>query len=356
MIKVFFGKDTGFTNYKVNQFIKKTYSNEQQSQIIKIDCRKQTVSEIVSKCLSYSLFSEKNIILCQDAYFFCDNKKTTDTMFSPKEQKFQDLYDYVSAPNDDCDLIFIVPNKIVNAREDKDKKIKTIIFEILNSNNVEKEPCDIPSVDYFSEIAIAITKKYNSRIDKDAIDELILRSKPPKGKEDKINYSGVEMPSFSMFNNNLQKLLLYTNHIMKQDVKEMISKPLEDNIFEIYSNMLKGNISKAIKIYRDIRTPQLYALNILPTIVNQFTLLALVRYNLDKRMSKDEIASEFNMSVGRTYYIIKDASIFSYLTLLDILNELAEIERNIKINLDDGDVLIELFIAQFYKKYVFRYY
>ena len=80
--------------------------------------------------------------------------------------------------------------------------------------------------------------------------------------------------------------------------------------------------------------------------------MALIKNLHQKGFSKDEIAKELGMKPGVVYYNLRDVKALTFYTLVRIMNALSLIEKDIKINQDDGDVRLMLFITLFSKNYL----
>ena len=85
---------------------------------------------------------------------------------------------------------------------------------------------------------------------------------------------------------------------------------------------------------------------IIAIIASQIRLLFQVKRLYNSGKSNDEIAKilEFK-SVYRVKYLISDSYYYSEDTLIKYLSKLSNIDRDIKINNIDGNILLELFIA-----------
>ena len=85
---------------------------------------------------------------------------------------------------------------------------------------------------------------------------------------------------------------------------------------------------------------------IIAIIASQIRLLFQVKRLYNSGKSNDEIAKilEFK-SVYRVKYLLSDSYYYSEDTLIKYLSKLSNIDRDIKINNIDGNILLELFIA-----------
>ena len=106
-----------------------------------------------------------------------------------------------------------------------------------------------------------------------------------------------------------------------------------------------------MKVYQDLRRGGSNPLSLLPVFASQFRFRALVKALSEQHETKDDIARELSVKPGRVYYTLKDISMVSYDTLLRILSDRADREKDRKLYRDDGDTRREVFLATFSKKY-----
>lgn len=326
MVKIYFGKDSGFTTHTLYRDLKRDLNFDEFQSVEKYDGYKDPVSFIVEACQSLSLFEEKKTIVVTNAYFFLSSEGRKGPI-KEKDQDYQALEDYLMSPSPDTDLYISVPG-VISRTGTPNKALSSPAVSVIS--------CDIPSDDDFIMLAYKRAKEEHRDIDPDAAKLLLERTKG----------------DYLSFMNNLDKLFAYTKYVKKPDVEELVYKPLEDNVFRIVSSLIHGNISEALKTYQDLRNAGNLPLNLLPVLAFQFQKMALVRRLKDKGYSKDDIAHELSMSSAATYYALKDVQTLSFKTLLAIINDLGELEKHVKLDLDDPDVRMTLFFTLFAKNYL----
>lgn len=326
MIEVYFGKDSGYTYHCVLQDLKK--ENVDEGEIERFDCFKDPISDAILSASSMSLFSTKKTIIVSNCYFLSSSSELKGSI-SDKEQGFKDLISYVSYPVEDTDLILVVPALIGRSNNSDDVK------SILNCPNVVLKSCDLPSEEDYTNYAFACAKTEGVDIDRFAIKELINRCKD----------------DYLSFKNNLDKLFTYSKKIRKSDVELLVYKPLEDDVFALASHLIKFEIDDGLKTYKDLRNTGVLPITLLSILASQMLSFTLTRYLVDMGMLKDDIAKEMKISPGRAYYMIRDCKRLSFDAFLSALNDLADIELDIKSRMDDPDCAIEMFIALFKKRY-----
>jgi DNA polymerase-3 subunit delta len=147
--------------------------------------------------------------------------------------------------------------------------------------------------------------------------------------------------------NEMKKLLLYAEGERRVDIdtiRRLITKNVEDNVYEITNNLLDNNRSKALTIYKDLIMHSEDPLRILGILVNKYREILHTKLLLEQQKSKAEIADFFNASSGRTYYIMKNARSVKKDVVIEHLNTLERIDYEIKTGKIDKKVALELFI------------
>lgn len=326
MVKIFYGKDPGFNTHTIYRELKKTLNAVELQSVEKYDGYKDSVASIVQACQSLSLFDEKKTIVVSNAYFFLDPKSRKGSI-KESEQDYASLEDYMMNPSPDTDLYISVPGEVVKSGSPN---------KALSSPAVTLISCELPSDDDYIMLAYRRAKEENKDIDREAAALLLERTKG----------------DYLSFMNNLDKLFTYTNKVRAVDVEELVYRPLEENVFRIVSELVKGNLKEALHIYQDLRNGGSEPLELMPVFASQFNNMALIKFLARKGLAKDEIAKELGVKPGVVYYSLRDIRMLSFFQFVSILNELALIEKDIKMNQDDGDILLSLFFATFAKKYL----
>ena len=321
MIKVFFGKDPGLVSkICINEIKAKNAS------YTRYDGFKDTITDLLNECLSLSLFDTKKTVLLTNAYYLTSSKGTKNPI-KEKNQDFDGLLQYFNSPEPTCDL-YIAVNGTLDPKNKFVQALKQLPADFQEVHSLKDD-------DYIS-IAFKHAKEAGGDIDREAV--LLLNE-----------YC---CNDYSLFINNLNKLLLYNKHVRSDDVKLLVSKPLEDKAYDLASKLLTKNIKSALRSFQELRKNGWDSLSLLSTIAQQFRFFALTKYLVTKGLSNDQIASELSTKTTRVkgakiYYTRKDSQNFSYSSLIDILCQLGEMEKDIKLKNDSADERIELFILSF---------
>ncbi len=240
-----------------------------------------------------------------------------------KKEDVKKVMELISIPNDDIDLLFIV------REEDVDKK--SPIYELVEKDGHVYNLMDLSKDDWDKYV-----RKYFSdrdvKIDNDAVSELILR------------VDG----DLNRFINEADKLCLYKKEIKLVDVVLMVAKPLEDNAFEMCNALLRGDNAIALSIYRDLKMLGSRATDsLIPLLSSQFRFISQVFYLYAKGFDANEITNELK---ANRYRVIQSLKLRSHLKFSDIshaLDDLYNLDLNIKSGQVDRFYGFELFLINF---------
>ncbi|MGM9873592.1 MAG: DNA polymerase III subunit delta [Bacilli bacterium] len=287
---------------------------------VKIDATLVTVQEIVDECSYIPLGYDKKVVSVSNCYFLSKSKEKNKI---DKEQDFKKLFKYINNPNPSCDLILCIETDSIDSNGEIYKKINEI-GKIYKINEPTKEELSVYISRYFNE-------KLGVSISKEAVKELALR------------IDG----DLTSFQNNAKKLALYSSNITYDDVCLMVARPLEENAYLIFNHLLNKRNDLALKVYRDLRVNNVEPISLISNLANQFRLLHEVMYLSKNKLSSNEIATQLNINPYRAEILKKNSYTLSESRIRNILEDLYNLDYNIKSGLVDRLYAFELFIINF---------
>lgn len=287
---------------------------------VKFDATNVPVQEIVDEANYLPLGYEHKVIAVENAYFLQKDKGKNKI---ESDQDYDKLKNYLEHPNIDVDLVFLVESLQLNEKNE-------LVSLIKEKGNVTEIKDPTPE-EWHSAVKRYITEKLKVEIDPDALEELT-------------NRTAGDMISFQ---NNAKKLALYTNHIRYEDVALMVTRPLEDNTFLLFDRLMKGNNLDAVKLFRDLKEGNVEPVIMIAMLGNQFRILNQVIYLIKTGNSVDDIAKELNIKTGRVHVLRKYAPIISEECIYKILEDLFNLDLQIKSGLIDRYYGFELFLINF---------
>ncbi|TVP85239.1 MAG: DNA polymerase III subunit delta [Acholeplasmataceae bacterium] len=150
-----------------------------------------------------------------------------------------------------------------------------------------------------------------------------------------------------LFCQEAEKLMLFAyegKRIQTDDVIGLVSRNLEENIFELTNALLDNNQAKTIEIFYDLVALNEDPLRILSNIAGKIRELMHAKLLLDKGYRQDQIANHFNIKSGRAYYLVKNAKALSLDMLERHLKKLALLDFEIKSGKIEKKLGVELYL------------
>lgn len=149
--------------------------------------------------------------------------------------------------------------------------------------------------------------------------------------------------------NELNKLKMYKIEdkiINIDDIKEIVKKDIDDNIFTLIDDIVNGNKKEAFEIYNDLLLHGEQVNNIISKLANKIRLIYQVKILVKDNKSDTEISKLLNMH-PYPIKLAREISInYTEKMLLEYLNKLADIDYNLKSGNGNPQVIFETFIAE----------
>lgn len=237
-----------------------------------------------------------------------------------KEKDLSELVEILNLNNEYVDLILTTDST----------KINTSCFELVENKKIIelKELTDAEWDKYI----IQYIQKRGANIDNDAVLEL-------KSRTNK---------DIDMLNNEMNKVLNYSDKLTLEDIKLLVNEPLNENSFEMLTFLIENKKEKALKLFKDLQIKNIDALLLISTLSTQIKFLNTVYYlNKIEKKSKDEIAKNLKVSSGRIYYTLKNLKNINQQIIDKAFDDLYNLDKDIKLGFVDKNIGFELFILNF---------
>ena len=323
MIYLISGKQNIRLKSQTKNIVKKSLDTIDAINYVKHDASYTLVQEIVDDANYLPLGYDHKAVVVDNCYFLLKEKGRNKI---ESDQNYQELIDYINHPDESCDLIFLANTS------DSEIDKKNEIYQAIEANGkviVLEEP---KNNEWHQVVAHYFKEKWpETQIDNDAIYELARRT---------------EGDYASLFNNG-SKLALFTDHIHFDDVTLMVTRPLEENAFLLFNYLLDNKNIEAVSLYRDLKSNNVEPVTLISMIANQFRLLNRVSYLARKRYEVDAIAQELNINPVRAKILRKNSFVISSKRINQTLEDLYQLDLNIKSGLVDRFYSFELFLINF---------
>lgn len=142
----------------------------------------------------------------------------------------------------------------------------------------------------------------------------------------------------------IEKLTLYTRHITRLDVEDLVAAPLEENVFALTNAILAHDMNATMGIYKDLMVTNHEPIALIALIATSLRNLYEVKLLSRKGYSDKEIAKMTGINPRAIYPIRKNGEKFELSNLLEKLNELSQLDVKIKTGLIDKERGLELFL------------
>ena len=191
---------------------------------------------------------------------------------------------------------------------------------------------EINPLNYYkvSDTARQAVKKRNCTIDDDALELLLSRK-------------GTNLMDIA---SEVEKLCLYTQHIDIHCVEELVSRPLDENVFDLTTAILSKDKQKMMSIYKDLMTINEEPVKLIVLVANSMRLIYQVKLLDRKGYTDQEIAKMLAVNPFRLKYVRKEGRFFQIDELLRCLNELSLLDVKIKTGQIDKKLGLELFMLR----------
>lgn len=305
----------GLEEYLIDKEIDKIINdkNIDKININQYNLETSSLEEILEDASTISLFSDIKLIIVDNAYIFTGttNKKLP-------EQNIKLLEQYFKNNNPSTIVIF----KINKDKIDTRKKIVTLIKE----KGIVKE----------------FNKIYN-------INSFVLNEFKPY----KINNIDINLfidrvgNDLKLINEEINKIKIYKDNdlvINKDDIINLTTKNVELDIFKLIDNILLKNKEKAIESYQEMLKYGEEPIAIIIMLANQFRIMYQSKSLIKKGYSEKDISNLLEIHEYRVKKGLEKARMYQESDLLKFLEQLADLDCNIKMGKTDKNIGLELFI------------
>ena len=324
MIHLVYSNQSSEIKKVVKGIAKQSLPERDDMNFVRYDGNNTLIQEIIDDANYVPLGYDKKVVAVDNCYFLMKPKPRNKI---EADQDYKALISYIKNPNPDCDLILTVPT----AEVDKNSEL----FKLIEANakvTFMGDPTIKEWNDYVRKILNdSIEKNPGSKMDSDALMELIDRT-------------AGDIP---LLKNSIIKLFLYTKHVRYEDVLLLVTRPLEDNTFQLFNYLLDGDNEKAIGLFRDLQVSNVEPVTLISMLGNQFRLLNQVVFLSKQSKTNDEIAEELKIKPIRVQILKKKTFNMSEKAIHKTLDDLFNLDLQIKSGLVDRFYAFELFLINF---------
>lgn len=305
----------GLEKYLIDERIKKIIqeNNIENIDINRYNLENSTIDEIIEDASIISMFQDKKMIIVDNAYIF-----TSSTNKKLPEQNIDLLTKYLNSNNTNTILIFVVLKDKIDTR----KKITTLFKNVgkIEEYNLTND---------ISKIVINLFKPY--QINNKNVNLLI-------------NRVGNNL---SLLSSEIEKIKIYKENdlnIEENDIINLTHKNIDMDIFKLIDNILLSNKKQALECLEEMIKYGEEPIAIIIMLANQIRIMYQSKLLIKKGYSEHEISDILEIHEFRVKKALEKSRNYTDKKILSKLEELADLDYNIKSGNIDKDIGLELFI------------
>lgn len=266
---------------------------------------------------------DKRVVVVKNPYFLTSEKKKEKI-----EHNLGALEQYLQSPAPYSILIFYAPYEKLDERKKITKLLKkqSIVVEMNSLSDKEAERW-----------VHHLTEGEGVELDEDALEQLLL----------------LTAGDLLLINEEIKKLSTYVGEngkITKEIVRNLVSRTLDQNIFELIENVVHKNSKEALKIFYDLLKTNEEPIKILSLLATQFRLILQVKELSKNGYGQQQIANTIKVHPFRVKLAFQQANLFHEEELANYLIQLAEADYEIKTGKIDKQLILELFLLKLFNK------
>lgn len=314
-VYVVYGSDHYLYQDVKRRFLKECVpSEEQEMNTVVYNLQETTLASAIEDAESFSFFGDKKVVFIENAFFLTGDKT------KGNEQDTTLLEQYITNPNNQTILVLAVQADSLDKRKKIVKSLQQA-SHIIEVNPLTQQEIQQYVVEYASEQGVTI--------DKIAQEELLARTQA----------------SLGVMVQAIDKLVLQVlprTQIEQEDVINGVQPSLESNVFALSEDLLGGNVTKAIEVYRDLVLQKEEPIKLLAILLSQYRLMYHIELLRLDGYQLGDIASFLKQHPYRVQLVAKQSNRYTVNQLAEVIKLLIETDYQLKSHPADKNVLLEL--------------
>lgn len=316
-----YGNEEYLLQKRMDQLIREHVTVQDTMNTIVYDASDNDFSlrKVLEEASTFTFFSTHKVIVVNNSTFLTRGSTVT-------ELEMKELEQYFDKPSDFCSIIFVHHEENI----DTVKKIYKLIKKHCHEIHVKKLES--------GEFKVFLKDQANIRglqFDNEAFNELVARL------------------DNQMLNaiSELDKLKLFGNRIRTEDVRALVSRPLDSETFHLINALMDKDLGRCLHIWNDMVVLNVEPLSFMGLIASQLRLMYQVLCLHQQGYHRQDIVntllnSSTKVDVWRINKILGLAQASDSDRLLYILNVLAQLDQKSKSGQVDKRFGFELFLIE----------
>lgn len=312
-IYLFIGNEQLIINTKIDKLVQS--ANVDEYNIITYDMEVDNILNAIMDASTIPFLSSKKVIIIKNPTFLSASK-------SEIKHDIQSFLKYLEQPSEDTILIINGYGIKISEKEEVVKKL----YKVAEVNDTK----ELSQVEMEGWLKRQISKN-GSTIKDDAVKVFFTRV----GK------------NLMNAKNEAEKLINYTSGkdiITSQDVKDVVTKEVETEVFSLTNAIIDKDKKRIIKIYHDLTYIGKDAVQLLGLISRNMMDSYYSKIMITLNYKQNEIAGLMGVSSGRAFYLMKNSKAFSLDVLENHIRNLASLDYRIKTGQIDSTAGLEFFL------------
>lgn len=311
MIYLLFGTQRYLIDKEISKIIEENHITDLN--ISRYNLEIHELKDILEDALMISLFDDKKIIIVDNSFIFSTTKRK-------KEIDTTDFEKYLDNPNDQTIIIFISNDENINNVKKIVKKVKKIGKVIEYNDNINK-----------SSLIKNEFKDYNISIEALTLFE---------------NRVGSDLGEVQ---NEINKIKIYKDddkNITIEDIENLVAKRYEIDIFSFIDKIIYKKTDEALEMYYEMLKYNEEPIKIISILADNFRLMYQAKELRKIGYNNFDIGTTLEENPYRIKFVLEKSNEYTAKTLLKLINDLADIDINIKTGKVDKNLALELFIIK----------
>lgn len=315
-----YGKETYLLQETVQRIRQAVVDEETKDFNLSVfDLEEDALDLAVEDAETFPFMGERRLVVAKNPTFLTAEKKK-----DKPEHNLEALEAYIAQPAPYSVFVLLAPYEKLDERKKLTKLLKK------HADMVEAKELNGPETADFIK---GLAKSEGKQIDSDAAEELVILCNA----------------SLSAIAQEVKKLSTYIgdrDEILLEDVRKLVARGLEQNIFELINKVVNRRRTEALQIFYDLLKQNEEPIKMMALIANQFRLILQTKYFSQQGYGQKQIASNLKVHPFRIKLAIDQARLFSETELKSIMEQLAVMDNEMKTGKKDKQLLLELFLLK----------
>lgn len=318
-ILVLTGEDVGQFEWLKKDILKKIGYDPSDLNYSYFDMKEASYAEVELDLVSLPFFADEKIVILDHLLDLTTAKKRNLT-----DEDLKQFENYLENPSESTRLVIFAEGKLDSKR--RLVKLLKRDAQIIEATTPKEQ--DLKR--YFASQAQELGLHFVG----DSLDQLLLKS-------------GYD---FGELQKNLALLQAYKEdgQITLQDIKEVVPKSLQDNIFDLTQMILKRQIDQARNLVKDLRLQGEDEIKLIAILLGQFRMFSQVKIFSEEGQSESQIVASLSDLSGRKVnpyqvkFALRDSRRLSLSFLKQAMTTFIETDYAIKSGTYEKDYLFDL--------------